>query len=130
MIFTRRSLSPGALGDARHSGRATRPWRALSSFARGRGERMAKMRALVKAEKAVGIWMQEAEVPEVGPNDVKIRIKKTAICGTDIHIYNWDDWAKKTIPVPMHVGHEYVGEVVAVGSHARGFSEGDRVSGE
>ena len=91
---------------------------------------MAKMRALVKAEKAVGIWMREAEVPEVGPNDVKIRIKKTAICGTDIHIYNWDDWAKKTIPVPMHVGHEYVGEIVEIGSHARGFSEGDRVSGE
>jgi len=91
---------------------------------------MAKMRALVKAEKAVGIWMQEADVPEVGPNDVKIRVRKTAICGTDIHIYNWDDWAKKTIPVPMHVGHEFVGTVVEVGSHARGFREGDRVSGE
>jgi threonine 3-dehydrogenase len=91
---------------------------------------MAKMRALVKAEKKVGIWMQEADVPEVGPNDLKIRIRKTAICGTDIHIYNWDDWAQKTIPVPMHVGHEYVGTVVEVGSHARGFKEGDRVSGE
>jgi threonine 3-dehydrogenase len=91
---------------------------------------MAKMRALVKAEKKVGIWMQEAEVPRVGPNDLKIRIRKTAICGTDIHIYNWDDWAQKTIPVPMHVGHEYVGTVVEVGSHARGFKEGDRVSGE
>ncbi len=91
---------------------------------------MAKMRALVKARKEVGIWMQDAEIPEVGPNDVKIRIKKTAICGTDIHIYNWDDWAKKTVPVPMHVGHEYVGTVVEVGSHARGFEPGDRVSGE
>jgi threonine 3-dehydrogenase len=91
---------------------------------------MAKMRALVKAEKTVGIWMQEADIPEVGPNDLKIKIRKTAICGTDIHIYNWDDWARKTIPVPMHVGHEYVGTVVEVGSHARGFSEGDRVSGE
>jgi threonine 3-dehydrogenase len=91
---------------------------------------MAKMRALVKSKSEVGIWMGEAEVPEVGPNDVKIRIHKTAICGTDIHIYNWDDWAKKTIPVPMHVGHEYVGEIVEVGSHVRGFYEGDRVSGE
>ena len=91
---------------------------------------MAKMRALVKSKKEVGIWMGEAEVPDVGPNDVRIRIKKTAICGTDVHIYNWDDWAKKTIPVPMHVGHEYVGEIVDVGSHVRGFKEGDRVSGE
>jgi threonine 3-dehydrogenase len=91
---------------------------------------MAKMRALVKAEKRAGIWMQEADVPEVGPNDVKIRIMKTAICGTDIHIYNWDAWAQKTIPVPMHVGHEYVGTVVELGSHARGLQVGDRVSGE
>jgi threonine 3-dehydrogenase len=74
--------------------------------------------------------MGEAEVPEVGPNDVKIRIKKTAICGTDIHIYNWDEWAQKTVPVPMHVGHEYAGEIVEVGSHVRGFELGDRVSGE
>jgi threonine 3-dehydrogenase len=61
---------------------------------------------------------------------VKIRIKKTAICGTDIHIYNWDEWAQKTIPVPMHVGHEYAGEIVDIGSHVSGFSIGDRVSGE
>jgi threonine 3-dehydrogenase len=74
--------------------------------------------------------MGEAEVPEVGPNDVKIRIKKTAICGTDIHIYNWDEWAQKTVPVPMHVGHEYAGEIVEIGSHVRGFELGDRVSGE
>jgi threonine 3-dehydrogenase len=74
--------------------------------------------------------MGEAEVPTVGPNDVKIRIKKTAICGTDIHIYNWDEWAQKTVPVPMHVGHEYAGEIVEIGSHVRGFELGDRVSGE
>jgi threonine 3-dehydrogenase len=91
---------------------------------------MAKMKALVKAKRELGIWMGEADVPKVGPNDVKIRIKKTAICGTDIHIYNWDDWAQKTVPVPMHVGHEYVGEVVDIGSHVRGFELGDRVSGE
>ena len=91
---------------------------------------MAKMRALVKSKGEVGIWMGDAEVPEVGPNDVKIRIHKTAICGTDIHIYNWDEWARKTIPVPMHVGHEYVGEVVEIGSHVNGFAIGDRVSGE
>jgi threonine 3-dehydrogenase len=89
-----------------------------------------KMKALIKARREPGIWLGEAEVPAVGPNDVKIRIKKTAICGTDIHIFNWDDWAQKTIPVPMHVGHEYVGEIVELGSHVAGFQIGDRVSGE
>jgi threonine 3-dehydrogenase len=74
------------------------------------------MRVLSKLERKEGIWMSEAPVPAVGPNDVKIRIKKTAICGTDIHIYNWDEWAQKTIPVPMHVGHEYAGEIVDIGS--------------
>jgi threonine 3-dehydrogenase len=88
------------------------------------------LRALVKAKREIGIWLEEQPVPEVGPNDVKIRVEKTAICGTDVHIYNWDEWAKATIPVPMTVGHEFVGEVVEVGSHVRGFDEGDRVSGE
>ncbi|WP_236607735.1 L-threonine 3-dehydrogenase [Sandaracinus amylolyticus] len=88
------------------------------------------MKALIKARREPGIWMGEAEIPEVGPNDVKIQITKTAICGTDIHIYNWDEWAQKTIPVPMHVGHEYVGKIVELGSHVRGFEVGDRVSGE
>ena len=68
--------------------------------------------------------------PEVGHNDVLIKIKKTAICGTDIHIWKWDEWAQKTIPVPMHVGHEYVGEIVEMGQEVRGFELGDRVSGE
>ncbi len=89
-----------------------------------------KMRALIKSKAEVGIWLGEVDVPEVGPNDVKIAIKKTSICGTDVHIYNWDAWAQRTIPVPMHVGHEYAGEVVEVGSHVRGFQPGDRVSGE
>ncbi|MBW2461994.1 MAG: L-threonine 3-dehydrogenase [Deltaproteobacteria bacterium] len=88
------------------------------------------MRALVKAKPEVGIWMEDQPVPEVGPNDVKIRVKKTAICGTDIHIYNWDAWSRVTIPVPMIVGHEFVGEVVETGSHVYGLEEGDRVSGE
>jgi threonine 3-dehydrogenase len=88
------------------------------------------VKALVKAKREVGIWMQDQPVPEVGPNDVKIKIRKTAICGTDIHIFNWDAWSQATIPVPMTVGHEYVGEIVEVGSHVRGFSVGDRVSGE
>ena len=72
----------------------------------------------------------DAPIPEPGHNDLLIKIRKTAICGTDIHIYNWDDWSRKTIPVPMIVGHEYVGEVVAIGQEVRGFSIGDRVSGE
>lgn len=88
------------------------------------------MRALVKAERGPGIWMQEQPVPEVGPNDVRIRVRKTAICGTDVHIYNWDSWAQETIPVPMTIGHEFVGEVAEVGSHVSGLHEGQRVSGE
>jgi len=88
------------------------------------------MRALVKQYSEKGIWMADVDEPEVGPNDIGIKIAKTAICGTDIHIYQWDDWAQKTIPVPMVVGHEYVGEVVEVGSEVRGFAVGDRVSGE
>ena len=88
------------------------------------------MKALVKARREPGIWMQDIEPPRVGHNDVLIRMRKTAICGTDIHIYNWDAWAQKTIPVPMQVGHEYCGEIVEVGSEVRGFARGDRVSGE
>ena len=88
------------------------------------------MKALVKAEATPGIWMRDIEAPRVGHNDVLIRMKKTAICGTDIHIYNWDAWAQKTIPVPMQVGHEYCGEIVEVGSEVAGFAPGDRVSGE
>jgi threonine 3-dehydrogenase len=88
------------------------------------------MRALVKSQRAPGIWLEEIPEPRVGPNDVRIRIRKTAICGTDIHIYNWDRWAEKTIPVPMAVGHEYSGEIVEIGSEVRGFEIGDRVSGE
>jgi threonine 3-dehydrogenase len=88
------------------------------------------MRALVKARAAVGIDLQEIPKPAVGPNDVMIRVKRTAICGTDMHIYNWDAWAQKTIPVPMAVGHEYSGVIVEIGSEVSGFALGDRVSGE
>ena len=88
------------------------------------------MRALVKSEAKEGLWMRDVAVPEIGPNDLLIRIVKTAICGTDIHIYNWDEWAQKTIPVPMTVGHEFSGVVADIGSHVRGFEVGDRVSGE
>src|SRR6185503_11480158 len=88
------------------------------------------MKALVKSEAKPGIWMKEIAEPKVGHNDVLIKIHKTAICGTDMHIYNWDAWAQKTIPVPMAVGHEYFGRIVELGSEVRGFSVGDRVSGE
>ncbi len=88
------------------------------------------MKALVKAQREPGIWMSDIPEPKPGPNDVLIRMKKTAICGTDIHIYNWDAWAQKTIPVPMQVGHEYCGQIVEVGSEVRGLVAGDRVSGE
>ncbi|RUO78647.1 L-threonine 3-dehydrogenase [Pseudidiomarina taiwanensis] len=88
------------------------------------------MKALAKLHAEPGIWMTETEQPEYGYNDLLIRIKKTAICGTDVHIYKWDEWSQNTIPVPMVVGHEYVGEVAAMGDGVRGFSIGDRVSGE
>jgi len=88
------------------------------------------LRTLAKARAEPGIWMTEGPKPEVGPNDVLIRIRKTAICGTDMHIFNWDEWAQKTIPVPMTVGHEYVGTIEAMGSEVRGLRIGQRVSGE
>jgi len=88
------------------------------------------MHALVKQHAARGIELRDVEVPTVGPNDVRIRVKRTAICGTDMHIFNWDPWAQKTIPVPMTVGHEYCGEIVELGSEVSGLAVGDRVSGE
>jgi len=88
------------------------------------------MKALVKAKAQEGIWMQDVPEPEVGHNDVLVKVKKTAICGTDIHIYNWDQWAQATIPVPMHVGHEFVGEIIEVGTEVRGLQIGQRVSAE
>ncbi|GLP95982.1 L-threonine 3-dehydrogenase [Paraferrimonas sedimenticola] len=88
------------------------------------------MKALSKLKPQAGIWMVEADKPEIGHNDLLIKIRKTAICGTDMHIYHWDEWSQNTIPVPMIVGHEYVGEVVEVGQEVRGFEVGDRVSGE
>ena len=88
------------------------------------------MRTLAKTRREPGIWMTEAPKPQVGPNDVLIRIRKTAICGTDMHIFNWDEWSQKTIPVPMTVGHEYAGVVEAMGDEVRGLRIGQRVSGE
>ena len=88
------------------------------------------MKALVKAKAERGIWMQEIPMPEVGHNDVLIRVNRSAICGTDIHIYQWDDWAQHTIPVPLAVGHEFSGTIVECGIEVRGFEPGDRVSAE
>lgn len=88
------------------------------------------MKALVKAKAEPGIWMQDVPEPSIGHNDVLIRMRKTAICGTDMHIFNWDEWARRTIRVPMAIGHEYCGEIVAIGSEVRGLAIGDRVSGE
>jgi threonine 3-dehydrogenase len=91
---------------------------------------MRTMQALVKRRRERGLWMEEVPVPEIGINDVLIRVLRTGICGTDIHIYQWDEWAQATIPVPMVVGHEFVGEIVAVGSNVMDFFPGDKVSGE
>ncbi|MES2461125.1 MAG: L-threonine 3-dehydrogenase [Armatimonadota bacterium] len=88
------------------------------------------MKALVKSFAKPGIWMEDVPEPRIGMNDVLIRVRYTGICGTDIHIYKWDDWAQRTIPVPMVVGHEFVGEVVEVGSNVADFHPGEIVSGE
>ncbi len=89
------------------------------------------MRALVKEKPEPGIWMKDMPTPAMGPNDVLIKIKKTAICGTDIHIYNWDEWAQQHIPIPLITGHEFAGEVVDIGSEVTDyFKVGDKVSGE
>jgi threonine 3-dehydrogenase len=88
------------------------------------------MKALVKAKAEKGIWMQDVPMPAYGPNDVLIRMKKTAICGTDMHIWHWDEWAQRTIKVPTVAGHEYAGEIVAMGSEVKDLAIGHRVSGE
>lgn len=88
------------------------------------------MKALVKSKGERGLWLEDIPEPAMGINDVLIRVQKTGICGTDVHIYQWDDWAQKTIPVPMAIGHEFVGEIVEVGSNVSDFHPGDIVSGE
>lgn len=88
------------------------------------------MKTLVKAKPEVGLWMEARPVPEIGPDDVLIRIRKTGICGTDIHIWNWDDWAQKTVPVPLVTGHEFAGEIVEVGRNVTDLTVGQRCSGE
>jgi threonine 3-dehydrogenase len=89
-----------------------------------------EMKALVKAHAREGLWMQTAPVPEIGPDDVLIRINKTGICGTDIHIWNWDEWAARTVPVPLITGHEFAGEIVEIGRNVEGLEIGQRCSGE
>lgn len=88
------------------------------------------MKALVKTKPVKGLWMEDIPIPEVGPNDVLIKVSKTAICGTDLHIYLWDDWAQQTIPQGLTIGHEYVGHVAKLGTEVTEFKEGDRVTGE
>ena len=88
------------------------------------------MKALVKTRPEVGLWMEARPVPEIGPEDVLIKIGKTGICGTDIHIWNWDDWAARTVPVGLVTGHEFAGEIVAVGAQVQGLEVGQRCSGE
>src|SRR3989339_178405 len=91
---------------------------------------MAMMKALVKSQAKEGLWLEEVPLPAIGINDVLIEILRTGICGTDVHIYNWDAWAQKTIPVPMVIGHEFVGVVEKVGDNVVDFHPGDIVSGE
>src|SRR5260370_6674161 len=88
------------------------------------------MKALVKSKRAPGLWLEEIDEPKPGMNDVLIRVRRAGICGTDVHIYQWDDWAQKTIPVPMAIGHEFAGRIVEVGSNVTDFFVGEIVSGE
>jgi len=88
------------------------------------------MKALVKRQGQPGLWLEDAPVPSIGINDVLIRVLRTGICGTDLHIYDWDAWAQRTIPTPLIIGHEFVGTVIEVGSNVTAFSAGDLVSGE
>ncbi|MCP3973812.1 MAG: L-threonine 3-dehydrogenase [bacterium] len=88
------------------------------------------MKALVKAKAEPGLWLEDIETPKVGPNDVLVQVRKTSICGTDLHIEAWDDWAQRTIPVPMAIGHEFMGTVAEIGSHVEGLQVGQRVSAE
>jgi len=89
-----------------------------------------KMKALVKKYAKEGLWLEEVDVPQVGDFDVLVKMRKTAICGTDVHIYNWDEWSQATIPVPMTIGHEFVGEIVEIGKGVTDYNVGDIVSGE
>jgi threonine 3-dehydrogenase len=91
---------------------------------------MEKMKALVKLKPEKGIWLEEIPIPEIGVNDVLIKITKTAICGTDLHIYRWDEWSQRTIKTPIVIGHEYVGRITKIGVGVTGLKEGDRVTGE
>ncbi len=88
------------------------------------------MKALVKRERAAGLWLEEVPTPEIGINDLLIRVLRTGICGTDLHIYEWDAWAQRTVPTPLIIGHEFVGEVVEVGGNVNDFHPGNVVSGE
>lgn len=88
------------------------------------------MKALVKTRPGKGLWLVEADLPELGPDDVLVRVRKTGICGTDLHIYEWDEWASRTVPVPLTIGHEYSGEIAEIGSAVRHLKVGQRVSGE
>src|SRR3974390_884463 len=91
---------------------------------------MPTMKALVKSKRDVGVWLDDVPIPSIGINDVLIKVLRTGICGTDVHIYNWDAWAQATIPIPMAIGHEFVGRIVETGSNVADFFPGDIVSGE
>ena len=118
--------SPRArLTRLRYSARGRAPVRAGGPTI---GDRVVK--AFVKAKAEPGLWLEDVPEPEVGINDVLIRVRKTGICGTDLHIHSWDAWAQKTIPVPLVIGHEFVGEIVEIGSNVNDFKPGDIVSGE
>src|SRR5262249_40744007 len=127
----RRGSVAGARAPGRRAGscRRARPGCDASSV-RSRVACRTTMRALIKSKPEPGLSLEDVPKPEIGINDVLIRVKQTGICGTDLHIFDWDDWAKETVPVPLVIGHEFVGEVAAFGSNVTDFEVGDLVSGE
>jgi threonine 3-dehydrogenase len=119
---------PSAFADTNGGGNPVQPDKSNGRAPPGRDFK--GMKALVKSKAEPGLWLEEVPLPQVGLNDVLIRVDRTGICGTDVHIYKWDAWAQKTIPVPMVVGHEFVGEIVDVGANVKDFFSGEIVSGE
>src|SRR5450432_777350 len=125
-VSARRIANPPQLAKLPHKPSCPTSQAAPQAALRYRG----RVKALVKSKAEPGLWLDDVEVPQIGINDVLIQVLRTGICGTDVHIYKWDEWARKTIPVPMAIGHEFVGKIVEVGSNVADFFPGDIVSGE
>ena len=129
LYFSSASALPDSVG-AGSERRTNSKTAVVTQTPRGARGKWRPMKALVKSRKEPGLWLEDVEPPQIGINDVLIKVHRTGVCGTDLHIYKWDDWAQKTIPVPLVIGHEFVGEIVEVGANGADFYPGETVSGE